>query len=110
VGTQDPFGIPAPFTAAIVMKGRSVQVRYRAGAGEDASIRRDRGRVVEEQRTGTPATEVERLYRLLAARVIEDWDLRDEDGQPVPVTPAALNGLGIAALQRIVREATRRDR
>lgn len=103
---QASFDIPAPFTAAIVVSGRRVYVRYRAGVGEDVEIRRLRGRASEAEHNGEPPSEVLRLYRLLAVRVIEAWDWRDEEGLPVPVTVDALRPLPIGALQRIVREAT----
>jgi hypothetical protein len=83
-------------------------VWYRAGVGEDLEIRRMRGRASEAERTGASLAEVLRLHWRLAARVIEAWDLRNDDGQPVPVTAGALQPLPLGALQRMVSEATGR--
>jgi len=45
------------------------------------------------------------LYRRLAVRCIEAWDLELEAGQPAPILERMLEGLPIGALQRIIREA-----
>ena len=91
------------FDSMLTIRERRVRVRYRAGLAEDEWFRVEVARAHEAGQAG--ADHAEYRYRQLAAHAIEVWDLRDEDGRPVPVTEPALETLPIGGLQRIIREA-----
>ena len=92
------------FDSMLTIWERRIRVRYRRGLDEDAAYQVERTRAEEALQAG--AGHAGYLYRRLAAASIAAWDARDPNGQPAVITAAALDGLPIGDLQRIVREAT----
>ena len=92
------------FDSMLTIRTQRIRVRYRAGLGEDAAYRAECARAEAALRGG--AEHAPYLYRRLAAASIAAWDARDPGGHPTPITEAALGGLPVGGLQRIVREAT----
>ena len=104
----DPQARRPAFDATITLRARPISVCYRNDVGRDSGFLVELGRA-DRMLQASARREAERMYRGLAVRAIEAWDLADADGRPVPIEEAVLEPLRIGALQRIVREAVGRS-
>ena len=102
---RDPHARRPAYDATISLPTRQIQVRYRVYAGRDPAFRAELAHAEELLQAGA-GRQAEALYRRLAVRAIEAWDLLGRDGQPAPITEAVLESVPLGALQRIIREAT----
>jgi hypothetical protein len=101
---RDPHAWRPAYDATISLSTRHIEVRYRVYAGRDPALRAGLA-LAEDLLQAGAKRQAEALYRQLAVRAIEAWDLLSHDRHPAPITEAMLAPVPLGALQRIIREA-----